>query len=116
MESFGKMLRERARQLNLSDAEVARRAGLNERRYGHYVTGKREPDLATLLRICGVLKTTPNVLLGFEERLEGAETDQLTECLISAVQVMAVDDLRLSVKFADMLIAHRRDSNANVDT
>ena len=36
-------------QLGLSDAEVARRAGLSERRYGYYATGEREPNLATLL-------------------------------------------------------------------
>jgi transcriptional regulator with XRE-family HTH domain len=47
----------------LSDAEVARRAGLAERRYGHYVRGAREPDLQTLLRICTALDVTPNDLL-----------------------------------------------------
>jgi transcriptional regulator with XRE-family HTH domain len=52
MDLFAKRLRERARQLQLSDAEVARRAGLAERRYGHYVRGMREPDYATLVRIC----------------------------------------------------------------
>ena len=40
-------IRERARELGLSDAEVARRAGLSERRYGYYATGEREPNLAT---------------------------------------------------------------------
>ena len=66
MDVFIKRLREGARTLNLSDAEVARRAGLHERRYGHYVTGNREPNLETLVRICAVLATTPNYLLGFE--------------------------------------------------
>ncbi|MCB7129546.1 MAG: helix-turn-helix transcriptional regulator, partial [Candidatus Brocadiales bacterium] len=68
MQNFGKKLRERARQLNLADAEVARRAGLSERRYGHYVTGRNEPNLETLVRICTVLETTPNDLLGFEAK------------------------------------------------
>jgi len=35
MDVFAKRLRTRARELGLSDAEVARRAGLTERRYGH---------------------------------------------------------------------------------
>ncbi len=56
MELLGKQLRKRARQLGLSDAEAARRARLGERRYGHYVTGTREPNLATLLRIYPVLR------------------------------------------------------------
>jgi transcriptional regulator with XRE-family HTH domain len=63
MEGFGERLRARARQLELPDAEVARRAGLSERRYGNYVAGIREPDLATLLRVCEALAVTPNDLL-----------------------------------------------------
>lgn len=52
--------------LGLSDAEVARRAGLSARRYGNYVQGLREPDLATLVRISRALQTTPDALLGVE--------------------------------------------------
>jgi transcriptional regulator with XRE-family HTH domain len=63
MDLFAKRLRDRARQLNLSDAEVARRAGLAERRYGHYVRSTHEPDYATLVRICEALDVTPNDLL-----------------------------------------------------
>jgi transcriptional regulator with XRE-family HTH domain len=63
MDLFAKRLRERARQLELTDAEVARRAGLSERRYGHYVRGARQPDFQTLVRICAALDTTPNDLL-----------------------------------------------------
>ena len=51
-------------QLGLSNAEVARRLGMSERRYAHYVTGDREPDLATLVRISEVLLASPNALLG----------------------------------------------------
>ncbi len=69
MELFARRIRERARELGLSDAEVARRAGLSERRYSYYATGEREPSLPTLVRICGVLATTPNeVLLEAEKR------------------------------------------------
>ena len=60
---FAKNIRKRAEELGLSNAEVARRAGLSERRYAHYVTGSREPDLKTLVKIAGVLQTTPNDLL-----------------------------------------------------
>lgn len=63
MELFATNLRKRAEELGISNAEVARRAGLSERRYGNYVSGRREPDLATLMRIASVLATTPNDLL-----------------------------------------------------
>jgi len=60
MDIFADNLRKRAKQLELSNAEVARRAGLSERRYGNYVSGRREPDLATLMRVAACLKTSPN--------------------------------------------------------
>lgn len=63
MRVFAERIRERARELGLSDAEVARRAGLSERRYSYYAKGEREPNLATLLLICDVLAATPNDLL-----------------------------------------------------
>jgi transcriptional regulator with XRE-family HTH domain len=67
MHGFSDRLRQQARTLQLSDAEVARRAGLSERRYGNYVAGIREPDLGTLMRIATALSTTPNILLGVED-------------------------------------------------
>lgn len=63
MPVFSQRLRERARELGLSNAEVARRAGISERRYAYYAMGEREPNLATLLRICEVLAATPNDML-----------------------------------------------------
>src|ERR1700750_3131263 len=48
MPGLGARLAARARELGLSNAEVARRAGLSERRFGNYVTDTREPDLHTL--------------------------------------------------------------------
>ncbi|MFG1364122.1 helix-turn-helix domain-containing protein [Xanthobacter versatilis] len=60
---FASNLRRRAEELGISNAEVARRVGLSERRYANYVSGKREPDLATLVRIAEVLGTSPNSLL-----------------------------------------------------
>lgn len=65
MGPFATNLRTRAEELGLSNAEVARRAGLSERRYGNYVSGRREPDLATLVRIAQVLDSTPDQLLSF---------------------------------------------------
>ncbi len=64
-QSFGTRLRERARQLDMSDAEVARRLGISERRYGNYVTDEREPDFDLLPKICRALETHPSYLFGF---------------------------------------------------
>ena len=67
MREVGEKLQVRARELGLTDAEVARRLGLAQGRYSNYVNGAREPDLATLARICRELAITPDELLGFRD-------------------------------------------------
>lgn len=74
--SFAQRLKARARELRLSDAAVARRVGISERRYGHYAKGDREPNLELLARIARALQTTPNHLLGFEEPARAGEAPQ----------------------------------------
>ena len=114
MDTLGKQLRARAQALDLTDAEVARRAGLGARRYGHYVSGDREPDLQTLSRICTVLATTPNHLLGFLEEAtqrfgfaeDAPETERtkLQAQLIAASNVLDVKTLRVAVRQVELLI------------
>lgn len=47
----------------LADAAVARALALPQRCYSAYVNETRKPDFATLLRICPVLRTTPDAVL-----------------------------------------------------
>ena len=102
MELFAKRLRERARQLELSDAEVARRAGLAERRYGHYVRGTRQPDFKTLLRICAALDTTPNdLLIGEGPSKRSSALDRWLSRLMATARVLELDDLKLAVRQID---------------
>lgn len=70
MAGIGEKLRERAIELGLTDVEIARRVGLSQSRYANYVLDKREPDFGTLRKICSVLRTTPNFLLGYGEEVE----------------------------------------------
>ena len=109
MQQFGQRLRHRALELGLSDAEVARRAGLSERRYGNYVVGRREPDFQTLERICTALATTPNELLGFgsdgtSEQGSNGQHDRV----MSAVKSLDPNALSLATKFVEMLVEHHR--------
>jgi transcriptional regulator with XRE-family HTH domain len=110
MERLAKRLRERARELELSDAEIAHRAGLAERRYGHYVRGTREPDFLTLLRICAVLDVTPNDLLMTIEGTAPAEHDRWLSRLITVARNLSDDDLRLAVRHIEVLAEHREAS------
>jgi transcriptional regulator with XRE-family HTH domain len=108
MDLFAKRLRERARQLELSDAEVARRAGLAERRYGHYVRGLREADYATLIRICDVLDVTPNDLLMPDRLARPSMHERWLSRLITAARKLSTADLKLAVHQLDVLVAHRQ--------
>lgn len=92
MEVFADNLRRRATELGLSNAEVARRIGLAERRYANYVIGRREPDLATLVRIADILGVTADDLL----RPSG-----------TANKTTAVDDLRTRLQLAAKVLDPR---------
>lgn len=109
MEPFATKLRERADQLGISNAEVARRADLSERRYAYYVTGEREPDLATLLRIAKVLDLTPNDLLGIGTSTPSRSMrDLLRDRLNVAANQMDDRELDIVVAQAEAVIARAR--------
>lgn len=75
IEDWGERLRTRARELGLTDSDVARRVGLTQRRYSSYVNMSREPGFRDLLRICEGLGVTPNFVLGVD--LPSAHDDGL---------------------------------------
>tara|TARA_R110002050_G_scaffold159927_4_gene289386 strand:- start:33 stop:353 length:321 start_codon:yes stop_codon:yes gene_type:complete len=104
MDSFANNLRTRAEELGISNAEAARRANLSERRYGNYVSGRREPDLATLVRIAQVLETTPNMLLGFET---APIDDTLRSKINSAVSVLEESDKEVVAACAEAIVKLR---------
>lgn len=98
MQPLGFNLRRRAEALGLSNAEVARRAGLGERRYANYVGGTREPDLATLVRIAATLGVTPDQLLG----VAGLQPSSiLLDRLVLAARAMTDSDLESLVVQAE---------------
>ncbi|WP_422031382.1 helix-turn-helix domain-containing protein [Roseovarius sp.] len=103
MEQFGKNIRRRARELGLTDAEVARRTGVSARRYSFYVTGDREPDLATLLKICDVLRIPVDQALKSEGREPKDHVQTMIERLLSAVHSLSYDRLRMIVLSAEAL-------------
>ena len=95
-------------ELELSNAEVARRIGLSERRYAHYVTGAREPDLATLVQIAKVLETTPNELLSFgASDPKRTRRTLLRDRLNAAANAMRDAELEITVVQAEALAASR---------
>lgn len=105
MDTLAKSLRKRAEELGLSHAEIARRVGLSERRYAHYVAGRNEPDLGTLVRIATVLETTPNELLCFGAETKRTARDLLRDRLNIAAESMGDRELEITVIQAEALAA-----------
>lgn len=104
MDGIGSRLRARARALGLSDAEIARRLGFGPSRYTNYISDLREPDFATLLRICELLETTPNDILGVgEQSLLSTSPEMLRQRIAVAATVMDADTLRLAAEMMNAL-------------
>lgn len=96
MDVFAENLRKRAKQLGISNAEAARLSGLEERRYAHYVSDRREPDLATLVKIADALGTTPNLLLGVVDPVaDDPKKAVLLEKLLNAAASMSLDEFKI---------------------
>ena len=108
MSPFCKQLRARGQQLELSDAAIARRLGISQSRYTNYVKGHREPDFAMLARICLVLHTTPNDLLGFEGPGAQQQADnRYLQRIAAAARVLNPETLRMAVVVMDAMTANQ---------
>ena len=104
MEPFSSNLKRRAEQLGISNAEVARRTGLSDRRYGNYVSGVREPDLATIVRIATILETSVDELLGLRGSERARSTEEVFQERISAaLKALRQEDLARLVVMIEAL-------------
>jgi transcriptional regulator with XRE-family HTH domain len=105
MDALARALRTRAQELGLSHAAIARRIGMSERRYAHYVNGRNEPDLATLVRIAKALQTSPNELLGFAVETKRSKRTLLRDRLSAAASAMDDRQLEMTVVQAEAVAA-----------
>ncbi len=109
MEGIGDRLKSRAAELGLSGAEVARRAGLTATRYGHYLQDIREPDLATLVRICRVLGIRPDVLLAYDQAGPGPDALAAKRAAVAAyLDVLDAGSLDLALLVVQAIAATTR--------
>lgn len=112
MNILGPRLKKRAAELRMKDTEVAIAADVPVRNYGHYAKGRSVPKVDAFLRICRVLETTPNDLLGFPTPTPApaAEPEMDESRLSRAVHlvlktVYPSEDPEVMTKIADGLIA-----------
>jgi transcriptional regulator with XRE-family HTH domain len=107
MDGFGARLAARARELGLSHAEVARRAGLSERRFGNYVADYREPDLQTLAALAKVLLIKTDALLGLASDKPESDRGRLLAEIDAALRHLPESDLEL-ISIQLRAVAERR--------
>ena len=81
----------------MTDIAVARRAGLAQSRYASYVNGVREPDFVTFTKICRVLGTTPNLVLGFEHPTGEASWEAVRVRAVAALGALDAAAQRLAL-------------------
>lgn len=92
--------------LGLTDSAVAARLHMSQQRYANYVRDTNEPDFGTLTRICEVLLTTPDHVLGVTaETAAPDEASVLSQRILAAVSVMDLERLRLTAGVVDVLSA-----------
>ena len=103
---WGDRLKARARELGMADAMVARALDLPQRRYSAYVNETREPDFATLVRICRALRTTPNAVLGFGPHPPRTEDDAIASRMEAALHGMGAADRARALALIEVLAEH----------
>ena len=111
MEIFAQQVRDRSQQLGFSQAEVARRCGVTERAFNHYMSGRSEPNLATLLRVADALDCTPNDLLGIARPAAVAdEAERLRGQIAASCRVLDEPALRLAAAIVGCIVDSRMSS------
>lgn len=68
-------LRKRRRMLELSQRELAARAGIGEKHLGEIERGLRDPHLSTVIRLVDALELHPDELAAFWEEAVGMRLD-----------------------------------------
>lgn len=105
---WGGRLKARARALGLSDTAVARALGLAQRRYSAYVNESREPDFGTFIRICRVLRTSPDEVLGFTHQEAPRPDEGAATRAAAALAAMTGPDLERAADVLEALVQHLR--------
>ena len=70
MKAFGEKIKEARLAQHLNQEELAERIGSKYRSISTWENGTAKPDYTTLIRLCEVLNTSPNHLLGFNMNVD----------------------------------------------
>ncbi len=68
IKGIGARVKARREELDLPRLYLARKLGMEHDAYARLEEGETDPDLETLVQLCLILHTTPDALLGWNER------------------------------------------------
>src|SRR5699024_9624409 len=90
-------LKETRKEKKLSQEFMAKKLGISRQGYGHYETGRNEPDNESLLKIAEILDCQVDYLLGY--KIKEKESPYLTDQLhaFSFRLRQGLKDFRLSI-------------------
>ena len=114
MRGLGGRLKARARELGLSDSEIARRLGVGQGRYSSWVNDTHEPDLETLVRVAAVLAMTADEALGVVPPVQGGPDAPLRARAAVALGAMSGAMLVGAVGMLEALARAARDEPPDV--
>lgn len=79
---FAERVRQRLDELGVTQSEIAGRCGMSPSRFGNYVQGRTEPDLATFGKIAIALETSADWLLGINDENLQTQTETMKGVLV----------------------------------
>lgn len=95
---------------NLSQTQVAASLGISRQAYGHYETGKREPDNDTLIKLASLFDVTTDYLLGLDSNLSPLSTPLTAGAKIrvfgrvpAGVPVEAIEDVIDEIEISEKM-------------
>lgn len=103
MESLGKRIADRRKQLNLSQEEVAFRIGSTQNQISRYERGLNEPTAKVIVRFAEALETTPNELLGIQTPPPPEPDPQFNELEMDVINMLRSVDPKERLKYVLIL-------------
>ena len=90
----------------LSQAELAKRSGLQPSAVSHFETGRRAPSFDNLRRLADTLEVTTDFLIGRE--IDPTTSGPTLQSIFRNAQEMADDDRQKLAEFAEFLASKKK--------
>lgn len=107
---FKRRLKARRRELGMTQAGLAAKAGISPTAICHYEAGAREPSSDTLIRLCEALKISMDYLFG-KKRMPPSSvvSDPIAAEILQGLMTFNERDKRILCTYAEFLWTKRRE-------